>query len=326
MRTAHTRSAPVGLPCCDSEESTCRLYEGVEYTAYWAEEARRRTDAMERTIVGGLLPSGGQRLLDVGCGFGRLSQTYADRFRQTVMLDGSMSMLRQARDNTSGRHIYIAADVMRIPLRAGVVDAALLIRVFHHLEDSDRCLAELRRVLSGGGRFVLSYANKRSAVRLAKWAARSAAHPYHPCHLQPMPVGHGSTFYYHHPTFVASALERARFRPLRGRDAGLPDGVPGFLGPLGRPTGAGLALARILGRTHASFWIYTGADVFGDGPMPRCESLTDLLQCPSCSHNVTNENDGYACRTCGRFYPIVDGIADFRLPEEPVRDGVGEVS
>ncbi len=326
MRTARARSAPVGLPNRDTEEFTCRLYEGVEYTAYWDEEARRRTDALERAIVGGLLPSGGQRLLDVGCGFGRLSQAYADRFRQTVMLDGSMSMLRQARDNTSGRHIYIAADVMRMPLRAGVADAALFVRVFHHLEDSGGCLVELRRVLSEGGRLVLSYANKRSAVRLAKWAARSASHPYHPRHPQPMPVGHGSTFYYHHPSFVASALEGARFRPLPGNDAGLPDAVPGFLGPLGRPTGAGLALAGILGRAHASFWVYTGADARGGTPMPRCESTTDLLQCPSCGHEVVAETDGYACRPCGRFYPIVDGIADFRLPEGPAGDGGAEPS
>ena len=155
-----------GLPVeSDLAKDPFSLYEGVEYQQFWTGRQKRSLDELEHAIVRILLPVSGRRIIDVGCGFGRLADCYLDRFEQIVMLDGSMSLLRQALEKTSGKAICIAGDLSHMPFRPASFDAVLLIRVFHHINDSQSCLSELHRLLCNEGRFIFNYCNKQNAQR-----------------------------------------------------------------------------------------------------------------------------------------------------------------
>ena len=60
-------------------------YEGVEYEDFWTGINKEKLDALEHAIVGELLPARGRRILEVGCGFGRMADIYRDRFDGLVL-------------------------------------------------------------------------------------------------------------------------------------------------------------------------------------------------------------------------------------------------
>lgn len=93
---------------------------------------------------------------DLACGTGRTAEALAPFVRQVIAVDGSNAMLESARlrlgsfDNVR----LEAGELERLPLVDGSLDAATLILALHHVPDPGAVLAEARRVLRDGGRFV----------------------------------------------------------------------------------------------------------------------------------------------------------------------------
>jgi SAM-dependent methyltransferase len=59
-------------------------------------------------------------------------------------------------DLASARRPHVVADVLALPVRAGVVDTAVALEVLEYVADPPAALAELHRVLADGGGLVLS--------------------------------------------------------------------------------------------------------------------------------------------------------------------------
>lgn len=96
------------------------------------------------------------RVLEAGCGTGRISRCIADRYRCTVdALDLSPRAMGLAR--AFGLKRLLQADVRQLPLRPGTYDAVLSLDVLVHLPEGEevRALAEFHRVLRPGGVLVL---------------------------------------------------------------------------------------------------------------------------------------------------------------------------
>ena len=82
----------------DSRPPICD-YEGSNYrTEFWEERGRDYEDRVERIALRRLLPRRGYRLLEIGAGFGRLTNEY-DGFDQVVLLDYSLSQLQYAQEH-----------------------------------------------------------------------------------------------------------------------------------------------------------------------------------------------------------------------------------
>lgn len=305
----------MGLPIADVDGTSCRLYEDVDYSRYWWRNDRSRRDHLERAVVRTMLPCRGRRLIDVGCGFGRLAECYQHSFSEVVMLDGSLSLLRQARERTGGHLTYIAADVLHMPLKAAAVDAALMVRVIQHLPDAAASLAELRRVTCGGGSLVMSYCNKRSLSTMLKWVGKDRNHPYHPLRTDTVRAFYGSPFYYLHPHTMDRTMAEAGFRPVRHLGAGKVEEELAAVGRVDRKLWLGKLGSRVLGRLRLSGWLFTEARALGGEPLLPPGPLSTVLQCPACRGDVVAGPGGYTCVECGRSYPLVDGIADFRLSD-----------
>jgi ubiquinone/menaquinone biosynthesis C-methylase UbiE len=97
----------------------------------------------------------GRRVLDVGCGTGRLSLALAERAGAKVWgVDASPEMLAQARAKAPPGAAFKLARAESLPFKDGWFERAVLWLVIH-LIDRDAALREARRVLAGDGRVVV---------------------------------------------------------------------------------------------------------------------------------------------------------------------------
>lgn len=105
--------------------------------------------------LGELRVQKGERVLDLGCGTGALAFLLLKRVQPdgfVLAIDYSLAMLARARQKGSSPRVWwVVARGEALPLRAGAVDRAVLLALWPHLEDKNRTLGELRRVLSHGG-------------------------------------------------------------------------------------------------------------------------------------------------------------------------------
>jgi len=92
----------------------------------------------------GLAP--GARILDVGCGTGRLAVPLASRC-SVVGLDRSREMLGVARGKGSSP-AFVLGDAARLPFRDRTFDVALAVMVFHLLQDFRAGVREIARCAS----------------------------------------------------------------------------------------------------------------------------------------------------------------------------------
>lgn len=103
-----------------------------------------------------LAPAAGERILDIGCGTGRLTSEIAGRARpcEVVGTDHSGAMLKEARSHFGSLAEFVRADGARLPFRDRTFDAVFSTATFHWIPDHETLFAGIRRVLKPGGRLV----------------------------------------------------------------------------------------------------------------------------------------------------------------------------
>ena len=284
-------------------------YEGSNYrTEFWENRGREYEDRVERLALRRLLPARGQRLLEIGAGFGRLTDEYA-AFDQVVLLDYSLSQLQYAQEHL-GQHerfIYVAADAYHLPFHPGVFDGATMIRVIHHMADVPKVLAQVRRVLVPGGVFILEHANKRNLKAMARYALHKQSwSPY-----RHEPVEFIELNFDFHPAFMHDALELVGFStekriPVSFLRVGWlkehlsPDTLVGIDSVL-QHSGALVAPS-----------IFTRNVAVGSTPNNLKTSL--LFACPDCGGELEHAGDLVHCPRDGQRWAVRDGIYDFKAP------------
>lgn len=134
-------------------------------------------------LFGALVEDAGSSVvLDVGCGPGALLSSLGRRSSHTVGVDLSRNSLARAKAAVRGLPVsLVQADALRLPLADGTIDLAVASGSLHHTGNALAAFAELRRVLSQGGRAYVSlyragsyyHTMYRTVGRLARSAARS---------------------------------------------------------------------------------------------------------------------------------------------------------
>ncbi|HMA06996.1 MAG TPA: class I SAM-dependent methyltransferase, partial [Ramlibacter sp.] len=189
-------------PVCD--------YEGSDYqSSFWERGGRLYEDRAEAIALRRLLPARGGLMLELGAGAGRNTPRYTG-FERIVLVDYSRSQLEQARARLgdSGRYVYVAADIYRLPFVDGLFDAATMIRTLHHMADAPKALAQVHAVLAPGATFILEFANKRNFKSIARFAlGRQDWNPF-----TPEPVEFARLNFDFHPRTVRLWLESLRFK------------------------------------------------------------------------------------------------------------------
>jgi ubiquinone/menaquinone biosynthesis C-methylase UbiE len=285
---------------CDYEESSYK-------TDFWEGKGREYEDLAERIALRHMLPPPGQRLIDIGPGFGRLSEFY-EGYDQVILLDYSRSLLRQAQERLgrSERFVYVAANFYTMPFQAGVVDTAMMVRVMHHVEDVPTLLHEVGRVLDDDGTFVLEFASKRHLKAILRYALRRQE--WSP--FDPSPEEFVEMNFDFHPDWMRERLVEAGFHVKQQRTVShfrlpalkriIPPSTLAAVDGLIQPTGAWWQL------TPSVF--VACAQETGHNPTPA----TGLFCCPTCTATDLVETDtSLDCQGCDQQWTIDDGIYVF---------------
>lgn len=111
-----------------------------------------------------LAPQPGERILDLGCGTGHLTQQIADSGACVTGLDSDPAMLRQARANYPQLR-FIQADGQDFQVDAPY-DAIFSNAALHWMPDADGAAACMARALRPGGRLVAEFGGAGNVRRL----------------------------------------------------------------------------------------------------------------------------------------------------------------
>lgn len=294
----------------DREPRVCD-YEGSSYrTDFWDGQGREYEDLAERIALRHLLPPRGGRLLDIGAGFGRLSEFYRG-YAQIVLLDYSLTLLRQAqaRLGRGPRILYVAASFYSMPFVEGSFDTAMMVRVMHHVEDVPSLLGEVFRILTPEGDYVLEFASKRHLKAILRYAIRRQR--WDP--FDPSPVEFVEMNFDFHPAWMRDRLARAGFHVKHQRTVShfrlplfkrlIPPRTLAALDGLCQPTGA-------LWQLTPSVFVRCAAQKPAAGPLPD-----SLFCCPSCGcADLEESSEALTCTHCRLCWPIEDGIYNFKAP------------
>ena len=286
---------------CDYGDSTYRQ-------DFWEGKGRDYEDAVERRVLQQILPKQGKRLLEIGAGFGRLTNEY-HAYEHVVLLDYSLEQLQYARQQLGDdRYTYVAANAYHMPFIEGAFDGATMIRVLHHMENVPAIFTQIQNTMIQNGTFILEYANKRNLkAMLRHLLGRNGWSPY-----TEDPVEFVELNFNFHPSYIDQELSQAGFQTQQQ----IP--ISFFrLGFLKRtvPTSVLVNLDRILQHTGAKITpsiftkniVQTSSDNNLDLTAPE-----QFLICPRSRTALTRDGDAMVSAD-GQSYDIKDGVYDFRI-------------
>ncbi|MCC6444865.1 MAG: methyltransferase domain-containing protein [Armatimonadetes bacterium] len=131
----------------------------AEMMALWLDAIHRR----------GRLQAG-DSLLDLGCGTGRFSIPLAETGLEVFGLDGAPEMIGRAVAKPGAERVrWVAGEGMALPFREGAFQTVFLSMVLHHIQDRERFLKGIRRVLRPGGACVLRTSSHDQIRRLPEY-------------------------------------------------------------------------------------------------------------------------------------------------------------
>jgi trans-aconitate 2-methyltransferase len=190
-----------------------------------------------RGLVELLAPQPGERILDVGCGTGQLTDEIAQSGARVAGIDNSAGMIGQAKRNYPELEFH-QGDVREMRFR-NEFDAVFSNAVLHWVRDAEAAVAAIAGALKTGGRFVAEfggYGNTREFLK-AIWSAMDEmgcerVHPwYYPT------VGEYATVLERHNLEVRFATLFDRPIDLEGGEGGLARWIEMFGGPFLKAAG-----------------------------------------------------------------------------------------
>jgi len=299
-------------------------YENYDYREFWEEGKRLYEDSSERIAIRKFL-KGEQHenklLVDLGCGYGRLFNEYQD-FERIILVDFSIKNLQNAKETISKyldnqkeklpNIFFICADVTKLPLRAGCVDAILTVRVIHHLSNPGNFFHEVQRVLKNGGLFILEFANKRNLKNILKYFLKKIK--VSPFSGEPYQVG--ETILNFHPKQIKKLLKSESFKIKKMLS------VSNFRISF---------LKKHFVIRFLLFWekVYQYLFSFlGLGPSIFLKSVLkadkindpefnflDILSCPACKNEklIFGHDGKILCENCSSTFYVEEGIYNFKI-------------
>jgi ubiquinone/menaquinone biosynthesis C-methylase UbiE len=125
-----------------------------------------------------LLAEASGRVLELGAGTGLNLEHYTDAVTELVMAEPDPHMARRLRERlaaegtAAGNPSVIEAPAEDLPFDDGSFDTVVTTLVLCTVEDPQRALAEVRRVLVEGGRLLYIEHVRSTRPRLARWQDR----------------------------------------------------------------------------------------------------------------------------------------------------------
>jgi trans-aconitate methyltransferase len=181
-------------------------------------------------LVDVLAPQAGERVLDVGCGSGELTQEIAGRGAAVVGLDSSADMLAKARKQFPGLDFRLGdATNFELPER---FDAIFSNAALHWVPQATAAIRQMHRHLKPGGRLVAELGGQGNVGQIVTAVLRQLK-------LRGYPLAEANWWYFPSLGEYAALLEKQGFRvhlaqhydretPLADPETGLADWIEQF--------------------------------------------------------------------------------------------------
>ncbi len=289
--------------------SFCNYDQSDYQSAFWGDGKRAYEDQSEQIALERLLPESGNLMLEIGAGAGRNTLRYTG-YKKVVLVDYALTQMQQAQERLgkSERFRYVAADVYHLPFADNVFDGATMIRVLHHLSDIDPAIREIKRVLQKNSVFILEFANKRNLKAIFRYlTGKQDWSPFTEEKVEFVELNFDN-----HPSAVQKTLASHGFNVQKKL------AVSNLrIGSLKKEQNLDwmLRIESILQILNSGFLL--SPSVFLKSILVEHEGparINEFFRCPNCGSGELKESpSSVECIACGKVYPIVDGIYDFRL-------------
>ncbi len=295
-----------------------------DYKTYW--DNREYEDSAERIALKKLFKNqSGKWFLDIGGSYGRLTDLYADRYTNPVILDYSLETLAKNRDELRGKYKnveLIAANVYKLPFRENSIDGAMMMRVLHHIESPQTYLEQLEVVLTSKSMYIQEFANSIHIKQILKSLLSLRFLELLKMDRRQINSGNyeGSdgeetVFLVFHPRFILKSLKKYGFKVSRTIGTSFLR-IPFIKRIL--PLSILLLIEKMLQSTLSflkitpSIIMRTSLEKDGKERV-EYKKLEDILVCPDCKGELTFSKDKAKCNDCNMEYLKKDKIWDLRV-------------
>ncbi len=134
----------------------------------WDETIAEKDTAILRQMAERLSLQPGSTVLDVGTGTGVflpfILESVGSHGRLIALDVADRMLLRAKAKGFAGNVDYLCADIMDIPLSAGVFDAVVCYSSFPHFQDKPKAFTEMHRVIKSGGSLSICHTSSRTQI------------------------------------------------------------------------------------------------------------------------------------------------------------------
>jgi SAM-dependent methyltransferase len=189
-------------------------YRNPDTERFWSEG---EADLRRLLAAGGVELAAADRVVEIGCGLGRLTRPIAAQVREVIAIDISEGMLGRARELNPGlaNVSWALGDGRSLaPVADGEADVCISHVVFQHIPDPEITLGyvrEMGRVLRPGGVAVFGISNDAGVHRVPRAAAPRRLREWLRSLIGRTPRGQA------HPAWVGAPIELAELRSAAGQ-------------------------------------------------------------------------------------------------------------
>ncbi|MDF1550019.1 MAG: class I SAM-dependent methyltransferase [Bacteroidales bacterium] len=138
------------------------------YDDYYQSDFGKQVDNIEQDIIGALIKElRGSEMLELGCGTGHWSNYFVKKGFSVTGIDISNAMLDIAMNKKVNARLKIG-DAQNIPFRDQSVQIISSITMLEFVDDQDKVINEIWRVLKKDGWLILGCLNKNSIIGINK--------------------------------------------------------------------------------------------------------------------------------------------------------------
>ena len=139
-------------------------YDTYDYPSYWDDrEYEHKAEYYAIKTLLNKIPYI-KTIIEIGAGYGRLFSSFSYRAKKIILSDPSASSLSLARKKirNNKKAIFIQSSLENLPnqLRGGTSDLVIMVRVLHHIENTQEAFKIVAKLLKDNGYFILEFANK----------------------------------------------------------------------------------------------------------------------------------------------------------------------
>lgn len=303
-----------------------------DYEQYWTQgrDYEHKCDMLALNSV--LKGETGDWYIDLGGSYGRTVPAYRSKFLHCVLSDYSIEALKKAKKYLKERRIQnvelVAANIYNLPFKNDSFSGAQMVRVLHHIEDTDKAVSEISRIISPNGIFNLEFANKihfiakiRAILRLKPGFIFDKKPYMQPSKETRQGAQSKGLFYNFHPKQIREIVESANFKLIKRLSVS--NLRAGFFKKIFK-TKTLIKIESILQSTLSIFSFgpsqYYKLKKTAGGKVHTAKSINEILCCPKCKGELLKKTDSFECKNCHESYPISFGIPDLRWPRPTIKE------